>query len=129
MTTEPAQSVSPSTSDAPRQGLVGKGWLQGVAPVMIFGFFVMGILANRTYAASMPLPDKVVTQSGDLLFTGEQITHGQELFQARDFRSTARSSDRVPTSVPTTTPTTCGWQPTTSPSSCGPKGLSNRKSR
>jgi nitric oxide reductase subunit B len=50
---------------------------------MIFGFFVMGILAYRTYTASMPLPDKVVTQSGDVLFTGEQITHGQELFQAR----------------------------------------------
>ena len=40
--------------------LIGKGWVQGVALVMIFGFFVMGILAYRTYAASMPMPDKVV---------------------------------------------------------------------
>ena len=50
---------------------------------MIFGFFVMGILAYRTYTASMPLPDKVVTESGQVLFTGQQITRGQELFQAR----------------------------------------------
>ena len=50
---------------------------------MIFGFFVMGILAYRTYTASMPMPGKVVTQSGDVLFTGDEITRGQELFLAR----------------------------------------------
>src|SRR5262245_37414737 len=84
MATEPAQSVSPSTSDGPSsQPLVGKGWIQGVALVMIFGFTVMGILAYRTYTASMPLPNKVVSQSGQVLFTGAQITRGQELFQAR----------------------------------------------
>jgi nitric oxide reductase subunit B len=84
MATEPAQSVSPSTSDGPAsQPLIGKGWIQGVALVMIFGFLVMGILAYRTYTASMPLPDKVVGQSGQVLFTGAQITRGQELFQAR----------------------------------------------
>ena len=31
----------------------------------------------------MPLPDKVVSQSGQVLFTGAQITRGRELFQAR----------------------------------------------
>ena len=30
---------------------------------MIFGFFVMGILAYRTYTASMPMPEKVVTHT------------------------------------------------------------------
>nr|WP_116373858.1 cbb3-type cytochrome c oxidase subunit I [Mycobacterium sp. MFM001] len=63
--------------------MVGRGWVQGVALVMIFGFTVMGILAYRTYAASMPMPDKVVSQSGEVLFTGAQITRGQELYQAR----------------------------------------------
>ncbi len=43
----------------------------------------MGILAYRTYTASMPLPDKVVDESGQTLFTGADITRGQELFQAR----------------------------------------------
>jgi nitric oxide reductase subunit B len=57
--------------------------MQGVALVMIFGFLVMGILAFRTYSASMPMPDKVVSESGQLLFTGDDITRGQELYQAR----------------------------------------------
>jgi nitric oxide reductase subunit B len=66
-----------------KQPLIGKGWAQGVALVLIFGFFVMGLLAYRTYTASMPMPDKVVTESGQVVFTGEDITRGQELFQAR----------------------------------------------
>ena len=65
------------------QPLVGKGWIQGVALVMIFGFLVMGMLAYRTYTASMPMPDKVVSGSGQLLFSGDDITRGQELYQAR----------------------------------------------
>jgi nitric oxide reductase subunit B len=63
--------------------MVGKGWVQAVALVVIFGFFVMGILAYRTYTASMPQPDRVVTGSGEVLFTGEDITAGQEIFLAR----------------------------------------------
>ncbi|BCI90354.1 hypothetical protein NIIDMKKI_55600 [Mycobacterium kansasii] len=54
-----------------------------MALVMIFGFLVMGILVYRTYTAAMPMPDKVVTESGQVLFTGDDITRGQELYQAR----------------------------------------------
>ncbi|OBB84767.1 nitric-oxide reductase large subunit [Mycolicibacterium peregrinum] len=72
-------AVEESTS----QPLIGKGWVQGVALVMIFGFFIMGLLAYRTYTASMPMPDKVVTESGQVVFTGDEITRGQELFQSR----------------------------------------------
>ena len=43
----------------------------------------MGILAYRTYSASMPMPEKVVSESGQLLFTADDITQGQELYQAR----------------------------------------------
>jgi hypothetical protein len=39
---------------------ISKGWVQGVALVLVFGFFVMGVLAYRTYTESMPLPEKVV---------------------------------------------------------------------
>ncbi len=62
---------------------IGKGWMQGVALVLIFGFFVMGFLAYRTYTASMPLPERVVDESGQTVFSGADITRGQELFQAR----------------------------------------------
>ncbi|OHV06060.1 Nitric oxide reductase subunit B [Mycobacterium talmoniae] len=80
MTTE----ATPSPPDqTPAPAMVSRGWVQGVALVMIFGFTVMGILAYRTYNASMPMPQKVVSQSGQVLFTGDDITRGQELFQAR----------------------------------------------
>ncbi len=84
MAIDPEQSLSSSTDDEPSQrAMVGKGWVQGVALVFILGFFVMGFLVYRTYTASMPVPDKVVTSSGQVLFTGADITRGQELFQAR----------------------------------------------
>ncbi|KAB3523616.1 nitric-oxide reductase large subunit [Corynebacterium sp. zg254] len=63
--------------------LVGRGWVQGVALVMLFGFFVMGLLTYRTYSDSMPLPDTVATESGETLFTHEDITRGQEIYLAR----------------------------------------------
>ncbi|QZT63855.1 nitric-oxide reductase large subunit [Mycolicibacterium austroafricanum] len=72
-------AAAKNTKESP----IGKGWVQGVALVMVFGFFVMGILAYRTYTASMPMPDTVVDEGGDVLFTGADITRGQELFQAR----------------------------------------------
>ncbi len=63
--------------------LVSKGWVQGVALVMLFGFFIMGLLAWRTYTDGMPQPQRVVSQSGDTVFTGEDITAGQALFLRR----------------------------------------------
>ncbi len=70
-------SSSPGSGHPSAQPLVGKGWIQGVALVMIFGFLVMGILAYRTYTAAMPMPDKVVSASGQVLFTSEDITRGR----------------------------------------------------
>jgi nitric oxide reductase subunit B len=84
MAIEPTQSLSsPPADQTSPERLIGKGWVQGVALVMIFGFFVMGILVYRTYTASMPMPQRVVSPSGQLLFTGADITRGQELYQAR----------------------------------------------
>jgi nitric oxide reductase subunit B len=48
-------TAAPSATQPDRRTLmVGKGWIQAVALVVIFGFFVMGILAYRTYTAPMP---------------------------------------------------------------------------
>ncbi|HEX6246358.1 MAG TPA: cbb3-type cytochrome c oxidase subunit I [Nocardioidaceae bacterium] len=63
--------------------MASKGWLQGVALVMVFGFFVMGLLAFRTYTDSMPMPDRVVDAQGETVFTGEDITSGQQIFLRR----------------------------------------------
>ena len=63
---------------------VSNVWVQGIALVMIFGFLVMGFLAYRTYDASMPLPEKIVSEStGETVLTKDEITNGQALYQAR----------------------------------------------
>jgi nitric oxide reductase subunit B len=47
---------------------------------MLFGFMVLGILAYRTYTDEPPLPSKVVDSDGKLLFTGDDISAGQQVF-------------------------------------------------
>ncbi|MGO1225728.1 nitric-oxide reductase large subunit [Brachybacterium sp. AOP42-C2-15] len=62
---------------------ISKGWVQGIALVLIFGFFVMGVLAYRTYTHSMPQPQQVVSEDGDVVYTHEEITRGQNVFLTR----------------------------------------------
>ncbi|MDO5734960.1 MAG: cbb3-type cytochrome c oxidase subunit I [Propionibacteriaceae bacterium] len=50
---------------------------------MIFGFFVMGFLAVRTYTDGMPQPKTVVTQNGEEVFSGAEVTSGQQIFLRR----------------------------------------------
>src|SRR5665213_3127613 len=54
--------------------LISKGWIQAVALVMLFGFFIMGLLTYYTYTDEPPIPAKVVDASGNVLFTGADIT-------------------------------------------------------
>ncbi len=63
-----------------REFLIGKGWLQAVILVVLFGFFVLGLLAYRTYMAHPPVPGRVVDQNGGVLFTGRDIRPGQQVF-------------------------------------------------
>ena len=60
--------------------LVSKGWIQAVALVILFGFFVLGLLAYRTYMAKPPTPQRVVDPQGAVLYTGEDISEGQQVF-------------------------------------------------
>ncbi|MBU6409211.1 MAG: cbb3-type cytochrome c oxidase subunit I [Verrucomicrobia bacterium] len=60
--------------------LISKGWIQAVALVMLFGFFVLGLLAHMTYTDEPPIPAKVVGPDGNVLFTGKDISAGQEIF-------------------------------------------------
>jgi nitric oxide reductase subunit B len=64
--------------------LISKGWIQAVALVMIFGFFVMGLLAYYTYTDEPPIPTKVVDASGQVLFTGQDITAARKFFLKTD---------------------------------------------
>src|SRR5947207_1381407 len=63
-----------------REFLISKGWLQAVVLVVLCGFFVLGLLAYRTYMAHPPVPARVVDQNGRVLFTGGDISRGQQVF-------------------------------------------------
>jgi nitric oxide reductase subunit B len=60
--------------------LISKRWVQAVAIVMLFSFFVLGLLAYRTYTDQAPIPGKVVRPDGQVLFTRADIIAGQEIF-------------------------------------------------
>ena len=57
--------------------LISKRWVQAVAIVVLFGFFVLGLLAYRTYTDQAPIPAKVVRPDGQLLFTGADVVRSQ----------------------------------------------------
>src|ERR671910_2310523 len=64
-----------------RRGLlISKGWVQAVALVVLFGFFVLGLLAYRAYSGQPPIPERVVDPGGEVVFTGEDVRAGQGVF-------------------------------------------------
>ena len=63
-----------------RQFLISKAWIQAVVLVVLCGFFVLGLLAYRTYQAHPPVPARVLDQNGRVLFTGKDIRRGQQVF-------------------------------------------------
>jgi nitric oxide reductase subunit B len=65
---------------ARRDFLISKVWIQAVVLVVLCGFFVLGLLAYRTYMAHPPVPARVVGPNGDVLFTGHDISEGQKVF-------------------------------------------------
>jgi nitric oxide reductase subunit B len=65
---------------ANKELLISKGWIQAVALVVLFGFFVMGLLAYYNYTDEPPIPVKIVDPSGKVLFTGTDIIAGQQTF-------------------------------------------------
>jgi nitric oxide reductase subunit B len=60
--------------------IVSKGWIQAVAIVVVFGFFVLGLLAYRTYSDEPPIPERVVGQAGGILFNHQDVVDGQGVF-------------------------------------------------
>jgi nitric oxide reductase subunit B len=60
--------------------LVSKGWLQAIVLVVLAGFFVLGLMAYRTYQAEPPIPSQVVGPGGKVVFTGDEVRAGQTIF-------------------------------------------------
>ena len=64
-----------------RAFLISKAWIQAVVLVVLCGFFVLGLLAYRTYMAHPPVPARVVDQSGTVaLHRPDDISRGQQVF-------------------------------------------------
>src|SRR6187551_3685875 len=64
-----------------RRGLlVSRVWVQATLLVVLCGFFILGLLAYRTYMAHPPVPKRVVDSQGRVLFTGNDISKGQQVF-------------------------------------------------
>ncbi|HSP80838.1 MAG TPA: nitric-oxide reductase large subunit, partial [Myxococcaceae bacterium] len=63
-----------------RELLISRAWIQAALLVVLFGFFVLGLLAYRAWAKSAPIPERVVTPDGRLVYTGGDVRAGQVLF-------------------------------------------------
>jgi nitric oxide reductase subunit B len=63
-----------------KQLMVSRAWVQAVAIVILFGFFVLGFLAYRTYTDEPPIPSRVVDPTGTIIFDRADIMGGQALF-------------------------------------------------
>jgi nitric oxide reductase subunit B len=63
-----------------RELLVSRVWLQVAGLVFIAGFFVLVLLAYRTYQSDPPIPDRAVDPSGNTVYTGDDVRNGQKVF-------------------------------------------------
>ncbi len=63
-----------------RELLVAKGWVQAAILVTVVGFTVLLWLAYRAHVDAPPIPAQVVDPAGTILFTGEDILEGQQIF-------------------------------------------------
>ncbi|MDE2204085.1 MAG: nitric-oxide reductase large subunit, partial [Burkholderiaceae bacterium] len=50
--------------------------------IFVLSFGALGYLGRQIYLAAPPIPQAVVTTTGGVLFTGEQIQRGQQAWLA-----------------------------------------------
>jgi len=65
-------------SSGRRELLVSRAWIQAALLVFLCGFFVLGLLAYRTYMAQPPVPERTVDARGSTVFTGADVSAGQQ---------------------------------------------------
>src|SRR5262245_13633839 len=76
-----SQAKGPVVSTEPRRPMViSPLWMQGMLLTFVFGFAILGYLAIRVYEDHAPVPGRVVSERGKVLFTREDILSGQEAF-------------------------------------------------
>lgn len=55
-------------------------WRNSVILVLIIGFGILIWIAVRSYSDAPPIPEKVVSSTGETIFTGKDILGGQQVF-------------------------------------------------
>lgn len=55
-------------------------WKQGVILALLIGFTLQIIIAVRSYQDAPPIPEKVLDPSGQVVFSGEDVLQGQQIF-------------------------------------------------
>ncbi len=65
---------------AKRELPIANGWIQAIVIVFLCGFLILGMLAYRTYTDEPPIPAQVLDPDGRVLFTGSDVSAGQEVF-------------------------------------------------
>ncbi len=60
---------------------ISRAWPQAAALTFLLGFTVLGILAALVYSRQPPVPARVTTPGGGVLFTRDDILAGQQVFQ------------------------------------------------
>jgi len=76
-------SIPPPSGQQPpsrRTLLVSRHWVQAAILIFLFGFFVLGFLAYRTYTSQAPIPRKTVDPQGAVVFTRADVIGGQKVF-------------------------------------------------
>jgi nitric oxide reductase subunit B len=59
----------------------GKLWFAFIA-VLVISFGVLGFFGHEIYIQAPPIPKSVVTDNGEILFTGQDIRDGQNVWQS-----------------------------------------------
>jgi nitric oxide reductase subunit B len=66
----------------PRQPMpISSWWFQGAILTYLFGFSVLGILAYLMYQEQPPIPGRVITANGEVVFTHDDVLNGMNVFQ------------------------------------------------
>jgi nitric oxide reductase subunit B len=61
--------------------VISHWWGQVAILTFIVGFVVLGIMAYKVYTQHPPVPEKVVSETGEVVFTGPDIFAGQQVFR------------------------------------------------
>ncbi len=61
--------------------VISTKWLGAAILTFVLGFSILGFLSFMVYDESPPIPTEVVSEDGQILFTGADIMAGQHIFQ------------------------------------------------